>query len=154
MRHTGGCMISAMFLCAVLFVPLVIQVQCKYSAIHLSFFMWSPSNLNSWVLWETADDRQYYCWSMSTDWNPDPVPAGRPQLLEANSTTSLYERKDENFLICTIFKCTYFNPNDLCYCCRDTSRRESCHLTYSECRAHCPIPSPPKFWVAMHLFSL
>ncbi|CAL4952366.1 unnamed protein product [Urochloa decumbens] len=80
--------------------------------------------------------------SMQTQCRPQLLDATRRSIDTAANSTSLYERKNENIFLCPDFKCTYFNPKDLCFCCPDPSRKEYCHLTYSECVANCHIREP------------
>ncbi|TVU13947.1 hypothetical protein EJB05_37387, partial [Eragrostis curvula] len=51
--------------------------------------------------------------------------------------TSLDESKIY-LIFCIPGTCDYFDGEDKdCYCCKDFSRKENCHMTMEECRAKC-----------------
>ncbi|PAN48772.2 hypothetical protein PAHAL_9G368400 [Panicum hallii] len=46
-------------------------------------------------------------------------------------------------VFCILGECNYFGHGwQDCYCCGDQYRKQSCHPTKEECRAHCPLCNP------------
>ncbi|KAF8724196.1 hypothetical protein HU200_021215 [Digitaria exilis] len=47
-------------------------------------------------------------------------------------------------LRCLHYRCDYFTPNGVCFCCSGTPRKEYCFLTHDECFKTCGACKPPK----------
>ncbi|RLN40657.1 hypothetical protein C2845_PM01G47530 [Panicum miliaceum] len=84
-----------------------------------------------------------------------PAASRQPPALESESATvdaaaAPGDGSKITLVFCIPVECNYFGHGwQDCYCCGDQYRKQSCHPTLEECRAHCPhcnpkcSPAPP-----------
>ncbi|PUZ39910.1 hypothetical protein GQ55_9G381600 [Panicum hallii var. hallii] len=69
--------------------------------------------------------------------------ASRQPPLESESAAAPGDGSKITLVFCILGECNYFGHGwQGCYCCGGQYRKQSCHPTLEECRAHCPLRNP------------